>query len=360
MANLSTVSPQEVNFTAVSSSSAMPDTGSSANVGYLLWKILSPVILVPGTIGNILSIIVNRRKRMRKLPVSLFLAVVAVSDLMVLYSSLLRWWVYYLTDEELDFGSTSPFLCPAMKFFAYVGIHLSAWMLVVMAIQRFVSVRFPVRASRTCTVKSSAIVALIVTVLCCILNLHFLCFSWSTKDLYIYSGDKYEYFGCTQGSAEYSYFLIIIWSRVDYAMSTALPFFLLIVSNAFLIHKLIPQQAKKKTVVNGDSSTNDRNEHKRKIMTKMLVTNSLAFLALTTPVYIWAIGRPYWYDGTEVMDIVEAIVYMVWYINYGINFFLYCASSPPFRKEAAEMFERCCCFQAKVHPSKEDASITLE
>ena len=312
----------------------------------LLWKIFSPFIILLGTIGNVI-IIAASRKNFKRSPISFLLTVLGIADLIVLFSSLLRWWVYYAMDKKFDYGSTSPFLCAVHKCFAHFGSHMSAWMLVTIAVQRTLSVRFPFRARQFCTMKSTASLVLTVTLLCFALDSHFLYHKWTTSDTYIHFGNKHIYYGCTQSSTDYSYFLVVVWPQLDFIMSAALPFFLLITTNSFLIYYLIKQQKSIQNLTNVIYPANDRMNQQRSI-TVMLVTNSLMFLILSTPVHIWYIGRPFWYDGSETFECVEAIVYLLWYSNYGMNLYLFCSSSPPFRKKTFD-FLRQCLSRSNIH-----------
>ncbi|KAH3857069.1 hypothetical protein DPMN_099667 [Dreissena polymorpha] len=64
--------------------------------GVIIWKVVPPVFILLGTIGNSLSILVLNRRSIRVSTMALFLTVLACSDLLVLYSGLLRQWLIYL------------------------------------------------------------------------------------------------------------------------------------------------------------------------------------------------------------------------------------------------------------------------
>ena len=51
-----------------------------------VWKVGSPILLAVGTVGNILSILVLTRKKLRKITTMFYLAVLAFADLAVLYT----------------------------------------------------------------------------------------------------------------------------------------------------------------------------------------------------------------------------------------------------------------------------------
>ena len=64
--------------------------------GVLIWKVVPPILILLGTIGNSLSILVLTRRSIRVSTTALFLTVLACVDLLVLYSGLLRQWLIYL------------------------------------------------------------------------------------------------------------------------------------------------------------------------------------------------------------------------------------------------------------------------
>ena len=107
-------------------------------VAHYIWKISSPIVMTLGTIGNTLAIVVLSKTNMRRMPPSLFLIVLAVSDLLMLYIGLLRHCIREYTGVDIrDFTLTG---CKVHVFFVYFIKHLSAWVLVAVALERFISV----------------------------------------------------------------------------------------------------------------------------------------------------------------------------------------------------------------------------
>ena len=51
-----------------------------------VWRVGSPILLAVGTVGNVLSILVLTRKKLRKITTMFYLAVLALADLAVLYT----------------------------------------------------------------------------------------------------------------------------------------------------------------------------------------------------------------------------------------------------------------------------------
>ncbi len=64
-----------------------------SSLGRNLWAYGSPVLIIIGTVGNLLSAVVMLRQNLRKCTTSLYLLVLAVVDTLVLYTGLLRHWI---------------------------------------------------------------------------------------------------------------------------------------------------------------------------------------------------------------------------------------------------------------------------
>ena len=62
---------------------------------------VSPVLLLVGTVGNVLSILVMSRRSLRGSQASLYLIVLAVSDIMALYTGLLRHFLHKVFDLDI-------------------------------------------------------------------------------------------------------------------------------------------------------------------------------------------------------------------------------------------------------------------
>ena len=124
----------------------------------IIWKVVPPMLILLGTIGNILSILVLTRRSLRKSTTSLFLTVLACSDLLVLYSGLLRQWVLYVF--ETDVRHVCEVGCKLNIWLVYSSLDFSAWILMAVTIERVISVWLPHRVRTICT-KKSAVVSLV-------------------------------------------------------------------------------------------------------------------------------------------------------------------------------------------------------
>ena len=67
----------------------------------LIWKLVPPILIIFGSIGNTLSIVVLTRKSMRNSTTTLYLTFLAFSDILVLYTGLLRQWIFYVFEYDI-------------------------------------------------------------------------------------------------------------------------------------------------------------------------------------------------------------------------------------------------------------------
>ena len=126
----------------------------------LFKKIIYPFLILFGTFGNVMIIVIHKRTALTS-SMSVFFLTLAASDLVSLCVTCFRAWLRLLF--YFDLAAQNDTLCKLGLFLLYVSGVLSAWTLVAMTAQRAVCVLFPHRANVLCTVgKSKAIVVSMV------------------------------------------------------------------------------------------------------------------------------------------------------------------------------------------------------
>ncbi|CAH1798281.1 unnamed protein product [Owenia fusiformis] len=280
-----------------------------------LWLFGAPVVLVLGTIGNLLCIAVLLRKKLRAQSWCWYLIALAVVDLVALYTTTLDWWIRSLTGVYI--GQISPGTCILEIFLTFLADHFSAWILVAVACERVFYIYFPVQSKGMCTRKCSFIVIAVIGFVLILLNLHII---WSA-DL----KERHGAWSCFLNK-EFS----LSWSWIDMCFASLFPFVAMAMANGFLIKKL----SKLKTSPNG----NMRSKNRQLIV--MILTVTVAFVLLTLPLQITIVVLiaqtkidP---DDTETINKMHSAVRGAQFIhqfNSVINFVLYYASNSRFRKE---------------------------
>ncbi|XP_052280750.1 uncharacterized protein LOC127878271 [Dreissena polymorpha] len=150
----------------------MPEVGDKTARWYLSLIVLTPVILL-GLVGNCLSMLTWSRGSNRNKSTAVLLTCLAVTDTIVLAIPALEMWA----DEVFNFKLRLPHvvLCKLFAWASYFGPTMSSWIIVLVTLERFVSIWFPVRnrhvSERTRAANSFTMraIALSIILLVCLL-----------------------------------------------------------------------------------------------------------------------------------------------------------------------------------------------
>lgn len=159
-----------------------------------------PTIVLFGCIGNILSVFVFFKTKLRKLSSSYYLAALAISDTIFLLVALVAW----LNFVNINIYNREYFC----EFFTYVSglcSFLSVWFVVAFTVERFIAVQYPLKRQSMCTVKRACTVLGFLFILGCFINIPYFAYA-SLKyikdidDLICDVDEKYKVnkFYCTQ------------------------------------------------------------------------------------------------------------------------------------------------------------------
>ena len=133
----------------------------------LLWKMFLPVFFLVGVPGNILSIVVLSRKRMRDSTTSVYLRLLATIVLLIAVPREILYYYAFIMVVRL-----SSFTC---KFYAFLhpGFIAISWCLLpVITLDRFIHVKYPVWAKEHCSKKSAVIIFLVLAATVLAINCH--------------------------------------------------------------------------------------------------------------------------------------------------------------------------------------------
>ena len=147
---------------------------SEYKVGLSIWKTVPPFLIAFGTVGNCLSLIVLTRRSIRKSTTALFLTCLTISDLLVLFTGLLRHWLINLL--EFDIRRVSEVVCKLHMWLVYSSLDFSAWMFILLTLERIHAVWSPMQfSSRTnWNRRNAAIVIILMSAFSLGLNSHIL------------------------------------------------------------------------------------------------------------------------------------------------------------------------------------------
>lgn len=118
------------------------------NVTHYLDYYYTPLITFTGSIGNILSILVFFRTKLRKLSSSYYLAALGISDTGFLLINFLQWLNFF----DIHVYNTDV-LCQLFTFLSGLCAALSVWFVVAFTVERFIAVLYPLKRQTMCTVR---------------------------------------------------------------------------------------------------------------------------------------------------------------------------------------------------------------
>ena len=297
-------------------------------------KISTTTILLLGTFGNVMTVIILRRLRSGWSAMNVYLTALALSDTAMLCSAALPMWMRKVL--AYDVYASHAVVCKVCMWVVTSTANLSAWLLVALTAQRAASVVWPHRVSVICTRHKSVVVIVVITVVCSALQLHTV-YAADVVRLGTGSGTKRR---CTFGSIGYQEFWVNVWVKVNMFLYSVLPCVCLVVSNAVLGWKLTVsvKEAREKLSTGrelGQESCSRRKNASSVTITIIIV--SAAFVVVTIPFMIYS-NLFYGYvakypEAREIHFFLYDFFFVFGLSNFAWNFYLYCLTGSRFRGE---------------------------
>ena len=214
--------------------------------------------------------------------------------------------------------------CKLPSFILYFGMHFSSALLVILSVEKFIALYFPLQTMAICTVRVARRVSLVTTVVVLI---------WCIQYFILGRVAKTESgLSCEYDNLDRNYFIILNSILLPILHSYG-PFAIMGVTNCAIVYKFM--MARLKTGRGGTESTSQALSKSATRGTAMLLSVSFAFIILTGPINIasgiWAEDMP---------DLILVIMLTFLNMNHGINGVLYCITGTRFRSELLKMI-RC-------------------
>ena len=282
-----------------------------------------PLVIFSGTIGNILSFLVLMKRHLRDTSVYMYLIVLTCADNVVLYLSAFKTWIRAMFDWELlhvsDIG------CKVIMWLFLVSLHMSAWLIVAMTVDRFLVVWFPFKASSMCNSKRAKLTIIGMVFLIMLYNLHVF---W-TIGLRSYRGGR-----TACGPSMDDYFMVEVFPVMKLVSYSILPFIIVLFLNLAITFRLWSNRMAISRATS-DSDTGSASRASQNRITVMLLTVSFVWLILTAPFMLRSVLTIH--DGSQQKKaqtfLFETTCFLLLYVNHGINFYLYCLAGRRFRQD---------------------------
>ena len=309
---------------------AIPVSSSSLDGGWF-GKISLSLILLFGTFGNVMTVIILRRLRSGWSAMNVYLTALALSDTAMLYSVALPMWCRKVLDYDVH--AIHVVICKLFIWVMNTVAALSAWLLVALTAQRAASVVWPHRVNVICTRHKSIVTIIVITTMCSLLYSHTL----YGFDL-VESGNGTRWM-CTFGSTDYQTFFVNIWVIADLFIYSVLPCVSLIASNVVLGWKItVAMKEARAKFSAGSECQKDSRQKKASSVTVTIIIVSVAFVVITIPLQTYNTFF-YGYDS-DLGYFLYDVLFVFALSNFAWNFYLYCLTGSKFREEFKILF-RC-------------------
>ncbi|KAL8603338.1 hypothetical protein ACOMHN_039701 [Nucella lapillus] len=313
------------------STTAIPLTSFTIYVTAIyLWNFLAPLILLLGTFGNVIAIVIMRRTTSEDSTVDVYLLGMAVMDLIFLYTLTLKQLVGYTFGYRID--ASHSVVCKVSVWLYTASGTISCWYLVCLTLHRAMSVVWPHRVSVICTRRTVLRLVVSIAVFFALVYSHALV---GMDRVYNKTVHK-----CMVKSVEYMNFLNV-FIYVELCLYCLFPFACLVSGNIVLVWKLAASVKKARGGLTQTTSqqtlTREKNANS---VTLTVIVVSLTFLVLTLPTSVNFIQTflPLTVHTLSVSEYAElffvaTVRSLLGHSNAAINFYLYCLTGRRFREE---------------------------
>jgi hypothetical protein len=305
-----------------------------------LLRIYPILFLIVGTVGNLLSVYVVLRSKLRRYSTFIYLAFLSVVDLIVLYTFSIN-FIFHAW-FNIDLQQVSLIACKIYSFSIYYFPQTSAWILTAVSIDRVFALTRGIRKTRK-TRLTYLIVALIFLTLF-LLNVQFLFYTntyqltddMNNRNIYriVDTDMDINVIQCSsENIEEYKDFYQNIWVYIDAIVNVYLPFTLMFLCSAIIFLSVL------KTMGNANNS------NKRLVarsLSTMLLSINVMFVLLTAPIVIYLMVEKRTFSlGSYNCDIkikakykmIKLICIILMNANHTGNILVYCLTGTEFRTQ---------------------------
>lgn len=303
--------------------------------------VFPPMMIIFGTVSNIMSIKVFLRPSLINLNMSFLMRVLAVVDMLSLNNGAWNNWIYVLTGFYI--GSGSDVGCKIWAYFMDIVGSYAGWVLCLITLERIIALALPLRVAEICNRKNTVIVLSAILGIISTIYISGL-FSIVVRIEFVFNEKQTSFqlrYNCSISDSTSDK----LYKWLSLMINSLLPFITLLFSNIFILF-LFNQTLRNRREMGVTSDPGQLI-----FLTRMLLTTSFMYLILTIPNAVYRVTANnilYLYRSYDeyhgAMQLWHAISQCLLYINHSVNFFLFCISGKKFRYEFIEMTSCINCF----------------
>ncbi|CAG5126695.1 unnamed protein product [Candidula unifasciata] len=333
----------------------------------------SMLLMILGTVFNILSVVVLQRAAFKRTATSVFLQYLAVIDVLVLYNGLSRQFIEGVLHYNIRF--LNEHLCRFHVWTTSFAPDISVWTLVAVTIERLIAVAWPHKVKIFCTKTAARVTMIVICIVAMCSNLPRL----------LFFGDRQEINETRNITViskciilQQTVFFVEVWYWIDNTKFLIVPSAILLSCSTGIICLVIRSRQRVNrrhvkhlgndeekhtatscsvdTAVSIPTQTGkflqhgsmhpEKNKHavtiaRRDISVAItLVVVNTVFLVSNLPVNVYFLGHLdlFHCDDCPAQRLMFTLVLMTMYTSNATNFLLYCATGSRFRAELCLMF----------------------
>ena len=308
----------------------------SRNVNGNIWwfkQIFPMVILLFGLFGNTMVILILNTKKYVKTSTSTiyYMKALALSDNFVIFLLFIR-WLNKIPNSPIKHNS---YFCVLYFFSVRLGLGMSAWTVMFMSADRYICIRFPLRAKILCSIKRTRICLVGISIVQVVSHLPYF-WRYANPDALTLSG-KCPYNLPKTFAIPYQILRMVLFDRI-------LPWLIILIFAISITIKLRRDDVSRMRTFQVKV---DR-QILRKV-TSMSISVAWMFFCLTFPTTVYEAIRVTYTKVSLPPFLYELFVYFL-YLNSAVNFYLYMVIGTQFRNDF-----KCCVsklvWNAKLTPA---------
>ena len=291
--------------------------------------VLGSVIPV-GLVFNCVAFIVLVLSKMRHRTTGHYLIALSVADNVALIGEYIYWLSAYdgfkaTTALELYFVWRIDFWCKFVTLLRYSGRIWSSWIVITIVIERYISIKFPLKVKFISTPHRAKII---------IFSLFLMAFGLGSFAFFMESEERYGFHDCIvkkgYNEAQRIFFLISFL-----IFNLLIPTALIALFTCLIIFYTSRQARFRKLYQDKNSGRDAQQDNLNTILLAVGGSFVLCHLPYTTMYivekYLWRVDRSNLTDSDFVIFTLTHMTYIVDILNNCINFFLYCLCGSSFR-----------------------------
>ena len=280
------------------------------------------IIIAVGIPGNILTILVMRKKKFRDQNLSVLFTALSLSD---------TFWLVFLPLKDIyemltgiNIQNLTAISCKLVTTIIWIFNMMSNWILVAITLERALCILVPHRYKVLCNKRREKILLLLITALV---------LAFASHGLVTLGLRKFGPRVVCTGLEEYDWFYINVKPQLQVVLMSFVPFTFIFMCNLAIIFSVKSANFKRKETLSHKSSNTDRQTN---AMVGMLLSITFAFLFLQGLLAGYLISLT---SAEEIVKFIQfdtpgtLIAFVMNSLSYGINFYLYIITGTIFREE---------------------------